>query len=484
MGNAYRLTWGEMGAFRRDQPVTVRRLTERLGGVAHVKMLNMNVCLISDPDAIRVLMVKQAGRVHRDPFTTRVFRRILGQGLFIAEDEAWRRQRKLLQPVFHAAIIHEFTEIFAAYAHEMVDGWRPGDTLRLDREFMALALRVITRTMFSADIGNATERIGVLMATIIGEGEAQLRQPIPLPAWLPTPGHRRQARALGEVHALLTEIIRKRRAQIDAGDEPGSDLLALLLLARDENDQPMSDREIRDECMTIFFAGHETTAVAMTWTWFLLLTHSDALAALRAEVDGVLGGAPVTFGALKQMPRVEATVKEALRLYPPATGFGRTPTEPFVLGDRTVQPGDLLLVSLYALHRRADLFPDPDTFRPERFVNDAPPRYAYLPFSAGPRTCIGNGFALLEMQAVLATLVQRVDLSLAPGQAVVPVTQITLRPRDGVTVRVEGVRLKSPQPLRRLQPLSAPPAAKCSRSGAASPSSTARAAGGAVRGDR
>ena len=381
------------------------------------------------------------------PFTRRIFTPMMGEGVLLAEGEAWRRQRKLVQPIFHATVIHEFTQTFVEYAESMVSGWQAGETLRLYDEFMGLALRIINQTMFGEDVEALTDRIGVLMGIITEEAQAQLGQAVPLPAWLPTPGRRRQRRALDEIHALLLDIIYKRRVHVENGGEPGSDLLALLLQARDEAGDPMSEREILDECLTLFFAGHETTAVAMTWTWYLLLTHPEALEKLRAEVERVLGDAPVAFESLQRMPYGERVVKEALRLHPPVPGVARTPIEPFAVGGATVRPGDTLLISAEVLHRQAEFYPEPERFRPDRWGPDQPqpPRYAYLPFSAGPRTCIGNGFAMLEMQAVLATMVQRmqrreIGLSLVPGQEIVPVRQVTVRPSGGVMVRVEDSR--------------------------------------------
>ena len=368
---------------------------------------------------------------------------MMGEGVLLAEGAAWRRQRSLVQPVFHATVIHEFTQTFVDYARATVDGWQTGDTVQLLHEFTGLALRIINQTMFGEDVQALTDRIGVLMGIITEEAQVQLGQAVPLPTWVPTPGRRRQRRALDEIHTLLLDVIHKRRVHVENGGEPGSDLLALLLQARDEEGEPMSEREILDECLTLFFAGHETTAVAMTWTWYLLLTHPQTLENLRAEVERVLGDVPVTFESLQRMPYGEAVVKEALRLHPPVPGVARTPTEPFTIHGATFGRGDTLLISMEALHRQAEFYPEPECFRPERFApgTPQPPRHAYLPFSAGPRTCIGNGFAMLEMQAVLATLVQamkaqQIELSLVPGQEIVPIRQVTVRPSGGVRAQV------------------------------------------------
>jgi cytochrome P450 len=272
----------------------------------------------------------------------------------------------------------------------------------------------------------------------MSEAEAQLRFGLPLPDWLPTPGLRRQKRGVAALKAILQEIIHEHQRQLAQGDNP-ADLLAMLLTARDEAGQPLSEEQILDECLTIFVAGHETTAVALTWAWVLLLKHPAVLAKLTDEVDTAIGNTPVTYDALSQMPFLTQVVKEVLRYYPPAPGFGRTPLETITVNGHTFKPGDTIIVSIYTLHHQADFYPDPERFRPERFADDAeqPSRYAYIPFGAGPRTCIGNAFAMLELQVVLATMVQSLRLALAPDQTIVPETLVTLRPKDGVQVRVE-----------------------------------------------
>lgn len=441
MTTAHRLGWRQMQNFRRDQPNAVLQLTDQLGRLAHVNMLGVHIHLICEPDAIRELLIKHGDQLHRDPFTRRIFDRFVSGGVFMAEDEAWRRQRKLVQPVFHAAHIEQYAQTFADYAQKMCATWRPGETRQLDQEMMALALRIICRTMFGADIDAVTPRIGQLMQTIMTEAEAQLRAIIPAPKWLPTPGNVRQRRAVEEIQGLLMSIIQERKAKLAQGDDGGHDLLARLLLARDEDGQPMSDQQVLDECLTVFVAGHETTAVALTWAWVLLLQHPAKLAILQREVHDALDGAPMHVAALARMPYLSQVVKETLRLYPPAPGFGRTPTAPFSFNGTEFKTGAVLMFSIYALHRQEEFYPQPEQFRPERFGPDEvqPPRYAHAPFGAGPRTCVGNHFALLEIQMVLATMVQSLELSLAPDQQIEPVTLVTLRPRDGVRVCVEGV---------------------------------------------
>lgn len=439
----YSLSWHEFQAFRRNQLDAIMRLTTKLGRVAHVKIFGANLHLISEPDVIRELLLKHAQQLHREPITSQIFGRIIGQGVFVAEGEAWQRQRKLIQPVFHAAHIHDFAATFAEYAQEMCASWAVGTVRQLDQEMMALALRIICKTMFGTDIADQTTRIGELMQVVMTEAEAQLRFGFPLPDWLPTPGLRRQKRAVSALKAILLEFIHDHQRQIEQGNDP-ADLLAMLLTARDEAGQPLSKEQILDECLTIFVAGHETTAVALTWAWVLLLQHPTILEKLTREVDAAVGKAPVTYDALNQMPYLSQVTKEVLRYYPPAPGFGRTPLEPFTIYGHTFKRGDTIIVSSYTMHHQSELYPEPETFCPERFAADAeqPARYAYIPFGAGPRTCIGNAFATLEMQVVLATMVQSLRLSLAPEQEIVPETLVTLRPKGGVRMRVEEQNIK------------------------------------------
>lgn len=429
-----RLTFAEMQAFQRDQLAFVQGLTAELGGIAHVKMLWLEMFFVTEPAIIRELLIHHGHQMHRDPFVSRVFKRFMGNGVFVAEGQAWQRQRKLVQPAFHAMRIRDYTDTMAAYTRDMVAGWQAGQVVAIDQALTWLTLRIIAKTMYDVDIAEQTAAIGQYMREILTVGEAQLKMSVLPPKWLPTPGNRRQQRALKQIKELLRDIIRQRRAEgIDRGD-----LLSMLLAARDADDQPMSDEQLLDECVTLFVAGHETTAAALTWAWYLLAQHPEILARLQAEVWGVLGNKPITFDRLADMPLLEAVVKETLRLYPPAFGFGRTVMEPFSAGGHDFAKKAVILFSIYATHRRPDLWPVPQEFRPERFLDreNVPDRYAYLPFGAGSRICLGNMFAMLEAQVILATMVQQAALALAKSKPVEMDTLITLRPRDPLQMQV------------------------------------------------
>ncbi len=366
-----KLSWRESQALGVDR---VRWMIDAAAerGVSHFKVLWFDIFFVAEPDVIRELIVKRPDKLHRDPFTTNVLRRIMGNGVFIAEDEAWQRQRKLVAPAFHAMRIRAYAETMAAFTREMAGRWQDGQVVALDKELTQLTLRIIAKTMFNVDLLPEAERIGRLMQDLLETGEKQLDAAYPPPNWVPTPTNRRQKAALRELHALIRDIIRERQA---SGRDEG-DLLSMLVQARDDDGQPMSEAQIVDECVTLMTAGHETTAVALMWVWLLLGQHPAATARLYDEVDGVLASAPLTFERLAELPYTESVVKEALRLYPPAFSFGRTPLEDIALeadGGRYVfRKGASLIISTIAMHRLPEYYPEPEAFRPERWAAGEP----------------------------------------------------------------------------------------------------------------
>ncbi|MFK7805739.1 MAG: cytochrome P450 [Anaerolineae bacterium] len=452
MSTRHRLSWNEIQQFQKDQLNTILELFEKHGRVAQLNMLGQNLTLICEPEIIHQLLLKHPHQLHRDPFTYRVFKRMVGEGVFIAEGEAWRKKRKLIQPIFHAAHIHDFTNTFVKQTQEMIARWPIGATIQVEAEMMGLALRIICQTMFGTKIDGLVPQISQLMHQITHQAEAQLRPP--LPDWVPTFGMWHQRKAIQQLRQLLLGIIRTRQAEIESGATIEPDLLTMLLTARDEDGKPLSDFELLDECLTIFVAGHETTAVAMTWTWILLLQHPDILNRLKDEVNQLFGTDPVNYERVGELSYLAQVVKESMRLFPPAYGFGRTPTESFSIDGVDFNKGDVVIISSYGLHRQDEFFPDPLTFNPDRFHPDNPQlgKYSYLPFGAGSRTCVGNAFATLEMQVILATLIQSVDFTLIPGQTFEPEIQVTLRPKDGLKVQVKR---KKVQPSTSHAPLAA-----------------------------
>ena len=430
-----RLSFSEMQQMQNDQLAFMTDVVEQEGGLAHLKMLWMEMFFISEPAMFRELLIKHAGQMHRDPFVTRVFGRIMGQGVFIAEGETWKRQRKLVQPAFHAIRIREYTDVMADYTRDMVTAWADGSTVNINQELIELTLRIIAKTMYGVDLAAQVADVGAAMLGLLSIAERQLKSTMPPPAWLPTRDNRQHREHKAQIHALLRDIIAQKRRQ--GGDQ--GDLLSMLMNVRDEDGHLMPEAQLLDECVTMFVAGHETTAAALTWTWYLLTRHHDSLIHLKNEIDTVLGERPIQFSDLAELPYLEAVIKETLRLYPPAFGFGRSVIEPFSIGDTYFPKKAILMFNIFALHRRADLFPEPLVYRPERFLDPAnqPDRYAYLPFGAGPRVCLGNMFAMLEAQVILATMIQHVHLTARSTATAVLDTVITLRPRDPILATVQ-----------------------------------------------
>jgi cytochrome P450 len=299
-----------------------------------------------------------------------------------------------------------------------------------------LTLAIVVQTLFGADVTREAKEVGRLMVAVLDSANDRLNRILRLPSWVPTRRNLQEKRALARLDALLDSFVAAHRAS----SETPADLLSVLLAATDEDSgSGMSDRQLHEEMMTLFLAGHETTAMALTWTWYLLSQHPDVERKLVDEVSRVLRGRAPAVADLAQLPYTEMVVRESMRLYPPAAGFAREPIEDVRIGGYDVPRGSLVTVNTYALHRDPRFFDDPERFDPERFAagwEERIPRYAFLPFGGGPRVCIGNGFAMMETRLILAAVAQRCHLSLEPGQEITPVQLVTVRPKNGIRMRV------------------------------------------------
>ena len=429
-----RLTMNQLAAMQADQLGFVQKATQEQGPVAHYKAMWMEMFFISSPEVIRECLVKHPDKMHRDPFVAGLLRRVLGGGVFLAEGEQWKRQRQQIQPAFHALRIREYAAVMQQYTAEMTAGWTAGQVVNASEMLTQLTLRIIAKTMYGVDLAGQTAELGRLIQTLFALVENQLGRPFNLPLWIPTRENRQQVAIVRQVRELLRGIIHQRQAEgVDKGD-----LLSMLLQARDEAGNPMPEELLLDECLTLFNAGHETTAAALTWCLALLTQHPPVLARLMAELEQVLGGQPIQFEQIAQLPYLDAVLKETLRLYPPAYAFGRQVQQPFQVGEYTFPKKAILLFSVFATHHSPLYYDQPEAFRPERFLDEAtkPDRYTYLPFGAGPRICVGNMFALMEAAVVLATILQNVTLTRADDQPVEVDTVFTLRPKYPLNLRV------------------------------------------------
>jgi cytochrome P450 len=422
---------GHLRELRGDRLAFYARCLREYGDVVALRFVSRRVYLIGHPDLVESVLVTQARNFIKH-FALRLNPWTLGRSLLTSEGDFWLRQRRLIQPAFQRQRIAGFAADMVAAAERLLATWGPGQRRDIDAEMMRLTLDVTGRTLFGSDVSGDAAEVGEAMRVLQRCFLALFTSAVPVPPWLPTRTNLRLRRAVRRLDAIIYRLIAERRA---GGGDRG-DLLSLLLHARDEDDGGgMTDKQVRDEAMTLFLAGHETTALNLAWAWYLLATHPDVEARLVGEWRQVLGGRRPTIDDLPRLRFTEHVVFEALRLYPPAFAIGREAVGECELGGFRVPRGTTILMSIWGMHRDPRWFDRPGEFRPERWEPGAArqvPKYAYFPFGGGPRLCIGNTFALTEAVLVLATLGQRYRFTVVPGHPVVPWPNLTLRPRDGI----------------------------------------------------
>ena len=445
---------GHLLEFRADRLAFLRECARLYGDVVPLRLPGRPILLFNHPDLIEQVLVTQARHFVKH-FGLRVYKPVLGNGLVTSEGDFWRRQRKLSAPAFQASRLAGYARDMVASTTEMLEGWH-ADALRaadpraplsrdIHADMMRLTLTVACRTLFGADACPDPHAVGDAMEQSLRALDARFGRPFPFPDWVPTPGTLRLRRALRTLDGVVGGIIARRRSQTNS-DTPGSanghDLLSTLIRARDEDDgSAMTDEQLLDEARTIFLAGHETTALALTYAMFLLATHPDAQAALAAELATVLGGRPPAYEDLPRLPYARRVVTEAMRLYPPADVLGREAVADCTVNGVPVARGTTVFMSQWVMHHDPRYFPEPDRFDPDRWTPEferALPRFAYFPFGGGPRFCIGQSFALAEAVLILAAVCQRFRLAAAPGFRLELWPSITLRPRGAVPLLVSG----------------------------------------------
>ncbi len=366
----------------------------------------------------------------------RKLKRYLGNGLFVSEGTLWQRQRRLMQPFFCQRAVTGLAGLMVDATETMLHRWQApadcGAALEIGAEMMRLTTSIIARAMFGFDLDGQAEEAGRAFNFVLEFMGARSLSPVDVPLFIPTRQNRRFKQALHTINTFVDAIIANRRADPDAS----SDLLAMLLRVRDEESgQGMTDQQVREEMMTIFFAGHETTALALTWTWYLLSQHPEVEERLHEELDCTLGGRPPTVADVPKLPYTLMVLQESMRLYPPVWIFVRDAIGADVIGGYHIPAKSMIVLSPYLVHRHPEFWPDPEKFDPERFTAPrcaARADYAYFPFGGGPRHCIGSHLALLETQLVLATVAQRYRLRLVPGHRVEPRMAGTLHPSHGM----------------------------------------------------
>jgi cytochrome P450 len=432
------------GRLRRDRIGTLRQLANAYGDVVGFRVGRQPFVLLNHPDHVEDVLITRA-RLFKKGRALERARRVLGNGLLTSEADVHLRQRRLVQPAFHKDRIAAYAGTMIVHASRAAERWREGEELDVAGEMNRVTLTIVADTLFGADVGAEAAEVRRALTSVFEMFPITMSPFAPVLERLPLPVVRRYRRAQAHLDRVIFRIIDERRARpVDRGD-----LLSMLLLASDEEGDGggMTDAQVRDEVMTLFLAGHETTANALTWTWLLLAQNPDIEPRLHAELDAVLGPRPPQVEDVSRLAYTRRVLAESMRCYPPAWAIGRRALEDFEIGGYTVRRGTVVLVSQYLLHHDARFFCDPERFDPDRWLPErlkSRPKYAYFPFGGGTRVCVGESFAWTEGILVLATLAQRwrlVSLESAP----VPMQPvITLRPARAVRMRVTARSAVSP----------------------------------------
>lgn len=426
---------GNLPQFRRDRLQFLTDAARAYGDVTALRLANRRIYLVSHPDLIEEVLVTQSRNFIKH-FALRLNPVLFGQGLLTSEGDFWLKQRRLIQPVFSRQRIARYAPDMVDATRRLIEAWRPGERRDLLPDMMSLTLDIAARTLFGTQVGGEAQAVVEALHVLQENFLARFNSLMPPPLWLPTPGNLRLRRAVRRLDAILFGFIRQRRED----QQEKGDLLSLLLHARDEGGGLMSDRQLRDEAMTLFLAGHETTALALAWTWYLLGLNPDAEERLAEEVRSVLGDREPTADDWPKLKYTEAVALESMRLYPPGYVIGREALADCTIGGYHVPRGVTIFMSQWVVQRDPRFFAEPEQFRPQRWLDESIkqlPKFAYFPFGGGPRVCIGNTFALMEMVLVLATIARRFRFRLQPGHDVAPQPTFTLRPTPGVPGVIE-----------------------------------------------
>ncbi|MEO6726523.1 MAG: cytochrome P450 [Blastocatellia bacterium] len=424
-------------SIRRNPIQFLTKVAEQYGDIAFFKLGPQPVVLLNHPDHIRDVLITHNKNFMKGEGLQRA-KRLLGEGLLTSEGEFHLRQRRMAQPAFHRQRVAGYATTMVEYAVRTRESWQSGEERDVSREMMRMTLGIAGKTLFDADVETEADEIGNALSQAM-EVFNYLTLPFSqLLERLPIPAMKRFRQGRERLDLTIYRMIAERRA---SGEDRG-DLLSMLMQARDvEGDgSGMTDAQLRDEVMTIFLAGHETTATALTWTWYLLSQHPDIEARFHAEVDQVLNGNLPTVEDYPRLRYTEMIFAESMRLYPPAWIIGRRALGDYRLGDYQIPARAIILMSQYVMHHNSKYFPSPERFDPERWTpeaREARPKFSYFPFGGGPRLCIGESFAWMEGVLVLATLAQQWRLRLVPGHPIEMQPLVTLRPKHGMRMVIE-----------------------------------------------
>jgi len=426
---------GLRSPLRRDPLGFMSRAAREYGDIVCLRFFNLRTYLLFHPDQIEDVIVNHARKFIKGRIL-RANRHLFGNGLLTSEGDFWLRQRRMMQPAFHRNRISHYAGTMTDCATRLLESWKAGQALDLHNSMMHLTLQIVGKSLFHADVERDAPQVGENLQVLL-EYTMDFRRLLMTPRWLPTRRNLQAKRAVHNLTQIIDRIIQQRRES----NEDAGDLLSLLIHAQDEDGSRMTTQQLRDEALTLFLAGHETTASTLSWTWWLLAQNPRVEQKLHAELDYVLNGRTPTLDDLPQLSYTSHILSESMRLYPPAWAMARLAVEDHSLAGYPVPKGTGIAAVSWVVHRDPRWYSDPEQFLPERWQTDLLkkiPRFAYFPFGFGPRQCIGNSFALMEAALVLATIAQQFRFNLLPGRPVAPLASLTLRPHHGLHVKVES----------------------------------------------
>jgi len=427
--------FGVLFDYNKDPTGFSLRCAQEYGEITLLPFGPLNVYLLSNPEHINEVLNRQSHRFIKG-ISVRSLKSSLGEGLLTSDGDFWKRQRKLIQPAFHREHLVEYGNIMTDVTERAIQQWKNGEERDIHTDMMCITLSIVAQSLFGTDIADKTAVIESALETVLKHFSNQLNTVFLMPEWIPTPDNVEFWQKLSLMDEVIYDIIRQRRE----AKEERSDLLTMLLQLADEDGEGMSDREIRDEVTTLMMAGHETTALALTWTWMLLAQHPKVEEKLYEEIQTVLQGRVPTAADMSQLRYATWVIKESMRLYPPAWGTSRQVIEPFQLSEYTLEPGETVFLSQWVMHRDDRFFDHPRQFLPERWADGLEqklPKGVYFPFGGGPRVCVGKGFATMEAVLVLVAIAQKFRLTLPAEHKVELQPSITLRPKNGMKMGLQ-----------------------------------------------
>jgi len=432
-----RFLLGSLIEVARDWLGFYKGCADEYGDIVRIHLAHVPVYLVVHPRDIETVLVTNAANFTKSA-DYRALARVLGQGLLTSEGDFWKRQRSLIQPAFHRQSIQAYAAVMTRATGHMLDSWKEKGERNIHEDLMRVTLKIVAQCLFGAEVTDAAERVGKAMEVVTGKFIVNASLALLFRFDIPVLFAHREWRAIRELNEIIGGIIQKRRSS----NHPREDLLDMLLRARDADGSPMSDAQLRDEAMTLFLAGHETTAIALSWACYLIAQNPQVEMKLAEELQAVLGGRVPTPEDLPRLRYTEMVIKEVMRLYPAVWGIGRRAVEDCELGGYRVPAGSNVFILQWRTQRDPRFFPDPDRFDPERWREDPVrsakiPRFAYFPFGGGPRVCVGAAFAMMEATLLLVMIQQKYRLEVVPEHPIEIFASVTLRPKHGIRVTLQ-----------------------------------------------